>query len=64
MIWPMVEQAHLGTTRYTMLSLSVIHVPGKPMLVLPPAGADCFEQQFGLAVKKQRNAVYSISLHD
>ncbi|MFC6641831.1 MULTISPECIES: hypothetical protein [Sulfitobacter] len=32
MICPMVEQAHLGTTRYTMLSLSVIHVPGKPML--------------------------------
>jgi hypothetical protein len=27
----MVEQAHLGTTRYTTLSLSVIHVPGKPI---------------------------------
>ena len=33
MIWPMVEQAHLGTTRYTTLSLSVIHVPGKPIPV-------------------------------
>ena len=31
MICPMVEQAHLGTTRYTMLSLSVIHVPGNPI---------------------------------
>lgn len=25
------EQAHFGTTRYTVLSLSVIHVPGNPM---------------------------------
>jgi hypothetical protein len=31
MIWPMVEQAHFGTTRYTTLSLSVIQVPGKPI---------------------------------
>ena len=31
----MVEQAHFGTTRYTTLSLSVIQVPGNPML-LPP----------------------------
>jgi hypothetical protein len=31
MICPMVEQAHLGTTRYTTLSVSVIQVPGKPM---------------------------------
>jgi len=29
MICPMVEQAHFGTTRYTMLSLGVIQVPGK-----------------------------------
>jgi hypothetical protein len=64
MIWPMVEQAHLGTTRYTMLSLSVIHVPGKPMRVLPPAGAGCFKQQSDLGAKKQRNAVYSIGLQD
>ncbi|WP_169795939.1 hypothetical protein [Pseudoponticoccus marisrubri] len=35
MIWPMVEQAHFGTTRYTMLSLSVIQVPGKPMPDVP-----------------------------
>jgi hypothetical protein len=34
MICPMVEQAHFGTTRYTTLSLSVIQVPGKPMLRL------------------------------
>lgn len=26
-----VEHAHFGTTRYTTLSLSVIHVPGKPI---------------------------------
>jgi hypothetical protein len=31
----MVEQAHFGTTRYTMLSLSVIHVPGKPITTAP-----------------------------
>ncbi|MGD9862616.1 MAG: hypothetical protein AB7S99_05330, partial [Pseudodonghicola sp.] len=31
MICPIVEQAHFGTTRYTMLSLSVIQVPGKPI---------------------------------
>ena len=35
MICPMVEQAHFGTTRYTMLSLSVIQVPGNPMLPVP-----------------------------
>ncbi|MEL6167530.1 MAG: hypothetical protein AAFR35_02480 [Pseudomonadota bacterium] len=34
MICPMVEQAHFGTTRYTTLVDSVIHVPGKP-IVLP-----------------------------
>jgi hypothetical protein len=28
----MVEQAHFGTTRYTTLSLWVIHVPGNPMI--------------------------------
>jgi hypothetical protein len=32
MICPIVEQAHFGTTRYTMLSLSVIQVPGNPIL--------------------------------
>lgn len=31
MIWPIDEQAHFGTTRYTMLPLSVIQVPGKLM---------------------------------
>lgn len=31
MIWPIVEHAYFGTTRYTTLSLSVIHVPGKPI---------------------------------
>ena len=30
----MVEHAHFGTTRYTTLSLSVIHVPGKPIFRL------------------------------
>lgn len=29
------EHAHLGTTRYTMLSLFVIHVPGKLATLLP-----------------------------
>src|SRR6056297_2982365 len=31
----MVEHAHFGTTRYTRLSLSVIHVPGNPMPLSP-----------------------------
>ena len=51
MIWPMVEQAHFGTTRYMTLSLSVIHVPGNPMVLLSPAAptrsrmALCFGQK-------------------
>jgi hypothetical protein len=62
MIWPMVEQAHFGTTRYTMLSLSVIHVPGKPMTALPLLRVRYGFADAGSGTKNQTKPVYSTGI--
>jgi hypothetical protein len=57
MIWPIVEHAHFGTTRYTTLSLSVIQVPGKLAKFKSPYAAYALQSP-----KEQRNAVTSMSV--
>jgi len=64
MIWPMVEQAHLGTTRYTTLSLVVIQVPGKPIFTRPLTALPLLSAEVIIVSgKKQRNAVSSTSVY-
>jgi hypothetical protein len=53
----MVEQAHLGTTRYTTLSLSVIHVPGNP--INPTTSIKTLGPLAALARNPEKRAVQS-----
>jgi hypothetical protein len=53
MICPMVEQAHFGTTRYTTLSLVVIHVPGKPILTRLLLALTVFSNSLALPQKSK-----------
>jgi hypothetical protein len=59
----MVEQAHLGTTRYTTLSLSVIQVPGKPIRSASVVRVATLGARLTFATKEQNFRVYSIGLH-
>jgi hypothetical protein len=57
-----VEQAHLGTTRYTTLSLSVIQVPGKPIYARLLGERNHFVRRFTkTSRKKQTNSVFSMT---